>query len=120
MKASTFFLGLAAGSLAAAVTVLYSTPKTGPEVRTTLKSASSDLKGKFKDVKGRLADLKESISQLSREMKSHIPSTVEDVKDTIEQWKHSTEPTRERLEKEVAAIQAALEDLEKTIATQHP
>ena len=29
MKASTFFLGLAAGSVAAAVTVLYSTPQSG-------------------------------------------------------------------------------------------
>ena len=32
MKASTFFLGLAAGSVAAAVTVLYSTPQSGNEL----------------------------------------------------------------------------------------
>ncbi len=51
MKASTFFLGVATGSVAAAVTVLYSTPQSGNELRTSVKSASADMKEKFKDVK---------------------------------------------------------------------
>ena len=51
MKASTFFLGLATGTVAAAITVLYSTPKSGSELRTTVKSASTDLKEMFNDVK---------------------------------------------------------------------
>lgn len=119
MKSSTFVLGLAVGSVAAAVTVLYSTPKSGPEVRNSLKSASSDMKGKIKNVNVQLAQLKNSISQLSKEVKSNVTSTIEEKIDCNDGWKPYTEPTRERLEKEVAAIQAALDDLEKTVAGQH-
>jgi gas vesicle protein len=51
MKASTFFLGLATGTVAAAITVLYSTPKSGSEIRTSVKSASTDFKETFGDIK---------------------------------------------------------------------
>ena len=117
MKASTFFLGLAAGSVAAAVTVLYSTPQSGSELRTTVKSASSDMKEKLKDVKDKIADLKVSVSHLAKEAKETVPVAVEGIKDSIEQWNLSTEPNKERLEKEIAAIQTAIENLEQSLAS---
>ena len=118
MKASTFFTGLAAGSVAAAVTVLYSTPQSGRQLRTSVKSASSDMKEVFKDLKVKVADLKESISHLKKEAQVTVPSAIEGIKDSVEKWQQSTEPNRERMEKEIAAIQTALEELEQTIAAQ--
>ena len=118
MKASTFFLGLTAGTVAAAVTVLFSTPKSGSELRTSVKSASSDMKEMFKDLKGKVDDLKQSISQLKREAKETLPVAVEGIKDSVDNWQQSTEFNKERMEEEIAAIQTALEELEQTIAAQ--
>ena len=118
MKASTFFIGLVAGSVAAAVTVLYSTPQSGSQLRTSVKDASSDMKFLFKDVKVKVDDLKESISHLTKEAKETVPTAIDGIKDSVEEWQQSTESNRERMEKEIAAIQTALEELERNIATQ--
>ncbi|KXH79293.1 YtxH domain-containing protein [Sporosarcina sp. HYO08] len=115
MKASTFFLGLAAGSIAAAVTVLYSTPQSGSELRTTVKNASTDMKDKLKEVNVKFDDLKESISHLTKEAKETIPSAIGGIKDSIGKWQQSTEPNKVSLEQEIEAIQAALEELEQSI-----
>ena len=111
MKASTFFLGLAAGSVAAAVTVLYSTPQSGSELRTTVRDASTDMKEMFKDVKGKVDDLKESISHLTKEAKETVPAAIDGIKGSVEQWQQSTEPNRERMEKEIIRNSKALEEL---------
>ncbi|QTD42833.1 YtxH domain-containing protein [Sporosarcina sp. Te-1] len=119
MKASTFVLGIIAGSAAAAVTVLYSTPQSGKELRSSVKSASSDLKYKLQDVKVKLADMKHSVKHLANEAKEYIPQTVDGVKESIEKWQMSTASNQVRLEKEILAIQNSLEELEKSIAAQN-
>jgi gas vesicle protein len=118
MKASTFFIGLATGSIAAAITVLYSTPQSGSQLRTSVKSASNDLKGIFKDLKVKVEDLKESISHLTKEAKETVPTAIDGIKGSVEKWQQSTESNKERMEKEITAIQTALEELEQTIAAQ--
>ncbi len=118
MKASTFFLGLVAGSVTAAITVLYSTPQSGSQLRITVKNASTDMKEKFKDVKVKVNDLKESISHLQKEATETIPTAIDGIKGSIEKWQHATEPNKVRMEKEIAAIQTALEELEQTLGAQ--
>lgn len=118
MKTSTFFLGLVAGSVAAAITVLYSTPQSGNELRKTVKNASVDMKDKCKEIKVKVDDLKESISHLTTEAKETIPVAIDGIKGSIEKWQQSTEPNKNQLEKEIAAIQTALEELEQTLTTQ--
>lgn len=117
MKASTFFIGLATGTVAAAITVLYSTPKSGSEFRTSVKSASSDLKEMLGEVKEKVSNLKDSVSDLTENAKETIPEAVGDVKESFEKWQQATEPNRKRMEKELSAIQTALEKLEQSIAT---
>lgn len=116
MKASTFFLGLATGTIAAAVTVLYSTPKSGPELRTSVRSASSELIDKCSDVKDKVNDLRRSISKLSREAKDNVPEAVAGIKESFDSWQKATEPNRKRMEQELSAIQTAIENLEQSIA----
>lgn len=118
MKASTFFIGLAAGTVAAAVTVLYSTPQSGSEMRTSVKSASLDVKEMLKDVQDKISDLKVSVSKLTKEAKETVPGAVKGVKNSIEHWQITTEPNKDRMEEELSAIQVAIENLEKTIAAQ--
>lgn len=118
MKASTFLLGLATGTTAAAITVLYSTPKSGSELRLTVKNASIDFKEKFEDISKKLSSLKGSISNLTKEAKETIPDAVNGLKQSFGNWQQATEPNRNHLETELAAIQEALENLEQTIAAQ--
>lgn len=50
-----FFLGLTTGAIAGAVTVLYSTPKSGDEFRSTV---SADWQDHYQELKIKLAQLK--------------------------------------------------------------
>lgn len=114
MKASTFFLGLTTGAIAAAVTVLYSTPKSGNEMRQSIKGASSDWNDTFGDLKIKMNDLKESISNFSTE---HMPNTVNCLKRSVNQLKGTAKPTEKRLEEELLMIQESLDRLEQSIVT---
>lgn len=118
MRASTFFLGLATGAVAAAVTVLYSTPQSGNEFRSSVKNASTDLKETFNDAKEKISKLNGSVANLAKEVKDGIPETVDGLKQSFENWQEATEPNKKRLEKELAAIQEALDSLEQSIIAQ--
>ena len=118
MKASTFFLGIVTGTAAAAITVLYSTPKSGIELRTSVKGASSDLKVMCSDVKEKIIKLNGSISKLTKEAKETVPGAVDGLKQSFDKWQQATEPNKSRLEIELSAIQEALENLEQSIAAQ--
>ena len=58
MKASQFLIGIAAGAVVGASTVLISTPKSGSEVRSTIKSTSTDFKEKLSDVQTKITRCK--------------------------------------------------------------
>lgn len=118
MKASTFLLGLATGSAAAAVTVLYSTPKSGSEIRSSMKLTSVDWKEKLDDISINMCNVKDSISTLATEAKETIPSAVDGIKESLNIWQQATDPNRSRLENELTAIQEAIEKLEQTIVGQ--
>lgn len=118
MKTSTFFIGLTTGAIAAAVTVLYSTPQSGNELRTTVKSASTEMKEKCSVVNEKLNSLKRSISKLTKEAKETVPEAVSGLKDSFDFWQKSTDPNRIRLEQELSAIEDALKSLELSIANE--
>lgn len=116
MKASTFFIGLATGLAAGAATTLFSTPQSGKELRTSVKTASSDWKEKLADVKEQLNGLKESVNNLKLEAKSQVPAAVDGLKQSMEEWQNSTAPAKEHLQLEIMAIQNAIEELQNSIS----
>jgi gas vesicle protein len=116
MKASTFIVGLAAGVLTGSTVVLFSTPQSGSELRTNVKSISSDWKNKLSDVKFQLSDLKQSIANLTKETKTHVPQTIDDLKKSVQKWQTDTAPIQKNLQNEIASIQMAMEELEKSLS----
>ena len=118
MKASTFFLGIVTGTAAAAITVLYSTPKSGADLRTSVKDASLDLKEMCSDITEKITKLNGSILKLTKEAKETLPGAVDGLKQSFDTWQQTTEPNKNRLELELSAIQEALENLEQSIAAQ--
>ena len=115
MKASTFFVGLVTGIIAGSATVLFSTPQSGSELRSNVKTVSSDWKEKLSEVKFHISDLKQSIASLTKETKTEIPQTLEELKVSVQKWQTETAPIQEELQNEIAAIQMAMEDLEKSL-----
>lgn len=116
MKASTFFTGLITGLAAGAAATLFSTPQSGKELRTSVKSSSDDWKERLADVKEQVNGLKESINQLKLESKSHIPAAVDGLKQSMQEWQEDTAPAKEHLQLEIMAIQNAIEELQKSIS----
>ena len=116
MKASTFFLGLTTGLVAGAATTLFSTPQSGKELRTSMKTTSSDWKEKLADVKEKIDKLKESVSELTTEAKEQLPETMDELKKSLEKWQQETAPAKEHLQLEILAIQNSMEALEKAIS----
>jgi len=116
MKASTFIVGLATGVLAGSAAVLFSTPQSGSELRSNVKTVSSDWKEKLSEVKFQINDLKQSIAGLSKEAKTEIPQTIEELKQSVQAWQTETAPIQENLQNEINSIQLAMEELEKSLA----
>lgn len=105
MKASVFFLGLTAGAITAAVTVLYSTPKSGNELRASFKNVSTDWKEYFSDLKVKMNRLNGVIDELS---KKELDST------TIKEESFASK-TKRNIEQELLDIQETLNKLEQSI-----
>lgn len=115
MKASTFFAGLATGAIAAAVTVLYSTPKSGSDMRSTVKS---DWQDAIQDLSKQMNKLKGSFAKFADEAEEHVPEAVDYVKDSFEHLEDVPKATRKKLERELAGIQKSLAKLEQSIASE--
>lgn len=116
MKASTFFLGLATGLAAGAAATLFSAPQSGKELRTSVKTTSSDWKEKLADVKEKVNGLKESIATLSAEAKTQFPAVADGLKASMENWQEGTGPAKEHLQLEILAIQNSIEELQNAIS----
>ena len=116
MKVSTFLVGLATGVLAGSTAVLFSTPQSGSELRTNVKTASSDWKEKLSEVKFQFSDLKQSISKLTSESKVRVPQTLEELKKSVQKWQTETAPIQDNLKNEIESIQKAMEELELSLA----
>lgn len=115
MKATHFLLGIATGAIAGATTVLLSTPQSGGELRSSIKSTSLDFKDKLSDVKLQIQKLKNSVSLLSKETKEVVPDAIDDLKKSFAEWKSETAPIQQLLQTEIHSIQQAIEELEKTL-----
>jgi len=116
VKVSTFLVGLATGVLAGSTAVLFSTPQSGSELRTNVKTVSSDWKEKLSEVKFQFSDLKQSISKLTSESKVQVPQTVEELKKSVQKWQTDTAPIQDNLKNEIESIQKAMEELEMSLA----
>lgn len=116
MKASTFFLGLATGLVAGAATTLFSTPQSGQEFRSSVKTSSSDWKEKVTDVKEKVNNLKEAVNHLKEQTITVVPEAADGLKASLETWKESTGPAKEHLQLEILAIQNAIEALQSSIS----
>lgn len=116
MKTKPFLIGLTAGIIGGTISVLFSTPQSGHQLRTNIKSNADSTKEKLKDVKLQVSNVKQSINTLTNESKNNIPQIINDLKNSINTFSEEIEPTKNNLQQEIEALQNSISVIEKNIA----
>jgi len=116
MKAKPFLIGLTTGIIGGAIAVLFSTPQSGQQLRTTLQSNSDSAKEKLQDVKYQLNNVKQSVGTLTNEAKNNIPQIINELKQSITIFSQEIEPTKNNLQQEIEALQNSINEIEKNVA----
>ncbi|WLR51476.1 YtxH domain-containing protein [Bacillus tianshenii] len=112
-KASSFIYGILTGALLGGTAVLFSTPKSGPEMRESIKTNSEKAKESLQAVKRDVVALTEQVKTASKESAETIKQVSGDLQVTIQQWKKDIQPHQKRIQKELQEIEEAFEQLEQ-------
>ncbi|MDL0436785.1 YtxH domain-containing protein [Niallia sp. SS-2023] len=118
MSGKTFLSGFIIGGLAAAAATLFTTPVSGKEARKACVDNSKAFLKEFKDLKEDLIEIKDSIASASKEGKNVIGTFVEDIKESLEQWKTEIQPHQEQLKIELNQIEQTVTELENDLKKQ--
>ncbi len=111
-KGNSLLLGLFVGGVIGGLSILLSTPKTGAELRTTLKESGRDISDRLQNIKTETMDFFELVERSTKEGKEVIKDFAEDIQKTISVWKNEIEPHQINIQKELQEIEQTLQRLE--------
>ncbi|MFD1739119.1 YtxH domain-containing protein [Bacillus salitolerans] len=114
-KGNSFMLGFLIGGVVSGLSILLSTPKTGVELRSTIKHSSQDLLERLTHLKYEAKHFLHTVEQSSKEGKVLVKDFVDDVQKTVNHWKHAIEPNQKNIQREIAEIEKTLLSLEQTV-----
>ncbi|WP_167578563.1 YtxH domain-containing protein [Jeotgalibacillus proteolyticus] len=115
MNVKLLSYGLLVGLAAGAASALFTAPQSGKELRGTIKNTKDNWSDHMLEIQMNLQQVKESIQQVSKEGKDSLQSVIVELKDSIQAWKSESDPAISNLQEELAAIQATMEELERSI-----
>lgn len=115
MKAKPFLIGLTAGIVGGTIAVLFSTPQSGQQLRSNLKTNTDTTKVKLQDVKLQVNNVKDSVNSLTNEAKNNIPQIIKELKQSITTFSTEIEPNKNNLQQEIEALQNSISLIEKNI-----
>lgn len=105
-------IGLASGFLATIATA----PKSGAEVRASLKATSQNVKAKKDDVQLHAVTLKNSIADFNSAAKNNIPSIVNDLKTSVTTFTQEIKPVATNLQHHAKEMQSIAQELQQEAA----
>ncbi|MCT2535568.1 YtxH domain-containing protein [Aquibacillus koreensis] len=109
----SLLLGFLVGGAVGATATLFSTPKSGKQLRTDLKVKSEELAGLVDKMKDEGKLLTEQIANTSKEGAALIKELSADVKTSLESWRNTIEPHQKNIQKHLAQIEESLKELEE-------
>ncbi|WP_456276026.1 YtxH domain-containing protein [Bacillus sp. AK128] len=112
MKTNTFLVGVIVGSIVGGISMLLSTPKSGSQLRASIKENSQDLSEKLYNLKIEAKDFLQLLEQSTKDGKEVVKEFTEDVQNTIVSWKKDIAPHQVNIHNEIKEIEETLNQLE--------
>ncbi|CEA03025.1 YtxH-like protein [Metalysinibacillus saudimassiliensis] len=116
MKAKNFLLGVTAGVVGGMAVAAFIAPQSGNDLRTTLKSNTTNLKARIAETRDEVNHVKASITTLTSVAKNNIPQIVNELKETIQRFQKEIEPNTTHLQQEIGSLQQSIGEIEKNIS----
>ncbi|MFA8439101.1 YtxH domain-containing protein [Pueribacillus sp. YX66] len=114
-KFQQYTAGFLVGSLAGSLIVLFSTPRSGKELRARFTTAKNKLKNTSNQLKSDVSSLKNNIVQLQTESTKALKTVGNDLKDAITNWKEETNPVIQSLKTDIEALKEKAEQTAKEL-----
>lgn len=116
MKPKQFIYGFLIGGVVAGVSTLLSTKTSGKETRASFIENKDLWSKQLLELKDNLMDLKNASVSATKEGKVHISQFVQELNDSLTEWKSEIEPHQLELQKEIAQIEESIQQLETELA----
>ncbi|OCA84347.1 hypothetical protein A8F94_16705 [Bacillus sp. FJAT-27225] len=118
MGAKKFLYGFLLGTAAAGIATLFTTPKSGSELREDIKQNKDLYLNQLKDLKASIMDVKDASLHATKEGRVHLSFFINEVNTAIKRWQSDTLPQQIEIQKEISEIEAAIGQLESELASQ--
>lgn len=115
MKVKSLVLGFVVGGTVSAAATLLTTPSSGKELRTNLKTQTNEWKEMISQLAQDSVLLKNQIAETSKEGTALIKNLTKEMKKSVEEWKVAVEPHQENIHDYLEQIEVSLKDLEDKI-----
>ncbi|MFC4619088.1 YtxH domain-containing protein [Camelliibacillus cellulosilyticus] len=103
-KWKSYLLGFTVGGIAAGVTVLLSTPKSGKEMRRDLYHKWEDINLSVIDIKNAAGSVKESVNDFAVKGIPLIKSTVSDIRSAVDAWRDDVQPNIDKITEDMKRL----------------
>ena len=116
MKTKSLLLGFLVGGAAASVSILLTAPVSGKDARQYVIKNTECLKNQLIDLKVQVKQLSNSVILASKEGKATISAFSSEIRSSINNWKQDILPHQQKIQTELNAIEAAIQELETNLA----
>jgi gas vesicle protein len=114
-RGKSLAFGILTGGLAACAAVLVSAPYSGKELRSRLHTVKKKSEQTLLDLKSRTHDVKEQVQHTTQTSNTIVKNVMEDLAQSVEQWKQSTLPHQQAIQSHLGNIQNSLTHLEQQV-----
>lgn len=115
MKVKSLLLGFVVGGTVSAAATLLSTPTSGKELRSNLKTQTNEWKEMFAQLAQDSMRLKDQLAETSKEGTALVKNLTKEMKKSVEEWKVAVEPHQDNIHDYLEQIEASLKELEDKI-----
>ncbi|SOC16812.1 gas vesicle protein [Ureibacillus xyleni] len=116
MRAKPFLLGISTGIIGGLTAILFTTPQTGPQLRSNIITNSKKAKENLLELKKHTSNLKDASFSLKNEVENNIPKIITELKDSISSFKQAIEPDATKLKEEIEGLQKSITEIENNLS----
>ncbi|NGP43910.1 YtxH domain-containing protein [Bacillaceae bacterium SIJ1] len=112
-KTKSFTIGFLIGGIAAGAYTLLNTPKSGKQLRFDARRSAENWKEQLEEIKHEARELAQQIQHTSKESMQSIKDVAAELQVSVEEWRQSVAPHQKKIQKELAAIEKSMKELEE-------